>query len=181
MQTNKPWRKRQKRCLCCHDLFLPDPRTKNKQRYCSKPQCQEVRQRKNEKKWRQRNPECVALQQEQSRQWHKAHSDYSRQRREQNPQIVIKNRIHTCLRLRKFRQKKMFDKSKLILTQLTGNKADSYCLSRGNSWLHIRLTKASLLSKVVSLNDNNSLRREIIPNCLPHGKLYMIYPGKDGG
>ena len=181
MQANKPKRKRQKHCLSCHELFLPDPRTKDKQRYCSQPQCQKVRQRKNEAAWRLRNPECVELQREQTRQWHKGRPDYSRERRNQNPQLLVRNREQTRLRLRKFRQKEMFDKSKSILAQLTANKADRYYLSKGKSWLHIRLTKASLLSRIASISNNKRIQSKIITNCLPRGKLFMIYPGKDGG
>ena len=59
-------RARRRRCLNCNELFDPDPRTKGKQRYCSKAECQTVRQMKNEKDWYRRNPDCLA---DQKRKW----------------------------------------------------------------------------------------------------------------
>lgn len=128
----KPSRRRQKRCKACRKLFQPDPRTKGKQRYCSRTACQTQRQRHNEKEWRVRNPECVELQQEQSRRWQKARPDYSRKRRSEDPQLLKHNRGETCKRMRKIRAKKLFDKSKLILTQLAGNKTATAILDRLN-------------------------------------------------
>lgn len=174
MQVKKPpTRRRQKRCPVCHNLFQPDPRTKGKQRYCSAKDCQRKRQRQNEKDWRIRNPECVQLQQEQSRQWHKTHPDYSRQRRVNNPNLLKHNREQTLRRMRKLRARKLFDKSKLILTQLTGNKENKCYLTKGLKWLHIRLTKASLLSRGVNIRDN-PLKYKRVSNRLPRDELYDL-------
>ncbi len=169
----EPKRQRQKRCKCCGELFHPDVRTKGKQRYCSRPECQSKRQRQNEKDWRRRNPECVEYQYQQTRQWNKAHSNYSRQRRSQYPQLLKDNRDQTRNRMQKIRAKRMFDKSKVILTQLIGGKADKCYLTRGSRWLHVRLTKASPLSKQGSLGDNRSLCKRVT-NRLPKGKLYDL-------
>lgn len=87
-QANKQGRKRRKRCLYCGKLFEPDPRTKGKQKYCSKPVCQAKRQRLNETDWRRRNPECLAEQYELTRIWYKTHPNYSRQRRKNNPLLL---------------------------------------------------------------------------------------------
>ncbi len=173
MQDNKPTRKRQRRCLACNDLFFPDPRTKGKQHYCSKPECQNKRQRKNEKDWRKRNPECVQLQYQQSQQWYKTHPDYSRNRRTGNPFLLMRNREQTRQRMHKFRGKKMFDKSKLMFSQLFKNKADRCYLNSRFRWLHIRLTKASPLSKPAFMKDNYQRNRKI-SNCFPQGKLYDL-------
>ena len=169
----KPKRQRQKRCKCCRELFQPDARTKGKQRYCSKPECQSKRQRQNEKDWRRRNPECVEYQYQQTRQWNNAHPDYSRQRRIENPQFLKYNRNQTLHRMQKIRAKRVFDKSKVILTQLAGSKPDKCYLTRGSGWLHVRLTKASLLSKQGSLGDNRSLCKRVA-NRLPKGRLYDL-------
>ncbi len=111
----KPKRQRQKRCKCCEELFQLDTRTKGKQLYCSKPECQAIRQRKNEKDWRKRNPDCVEYQYQQTRQWNSIHSDYSHQRRAQNPQLLKHNRAQTRNRMQKIRTKRVFDKSKSIV------------------------------------------------------------------
>jgi hypothetical protein len=93
-------------------LFEPDPRIKDKQRYCQRDECQTKRQRLNEKDWRIRNPDCVAYQQEQSRKWLKARPCYSQERRHDHPELATKNRENTRLRMQKMRR--MFDKSKSI-------------------------------------------------------------------
>lgn len=164
---------RRKRCQFCGELFVPDPRTKGKQRYCSRIICQSRRQRLNERAWRLKNPECLEEQYERSRIWHDARPDYSQQRRKDNPCLLEQNRTQTKIRMRKKRAKELFDKSKVILTQLTGSKKDKYYLTRGYKWLLLRLTKASLLSKAGIVCDNRS-RFKQVANCLPQGRLYEL-------
>jgi hypothetical protein len=164
---------RRKRCLNCNELFDSDPRTKGQQRYCSKDECQAMRQRLNEKDWRLRNPDCVAYQQHQTSQWFKDHPEYSQQRRKDNPDLLIKNRDGTRLRMKKMRHRVMFDKSKSILTQLTGSNTDKCYLTRASGWLMVRLTKASPLSRRGSITDNRYQFKRIV-NHLPRGKLYDL-------
>lgn len=166
-------RTRRKRCLCCGRLFTPDPRTKGKQRCCSRLECQAKRQRLNESTWRLKNPECLEYQREQSRLWHKAHPDYSRKRRLKYPRLLAKNRHNTRLRMRKLRFKRMFDKSKSILTQLVERQADKCYLTHGYRWLMVRLTKASPLSRMAFMGDNRSRLKSAV-NCLPRGSLYDL-------
>jgi hypothetical protein len=164
---------RRKRCPNCGELYTSDPRTKGTQRYCSKAGCQNKRQRNNERAWRLRNPECVEEQYERSRLWHEARPDYSRKRRSANPGIAQENREQTLVRMQKMRNKKLFDKSKSILTQLAGGKGDKCYLARGSRWLFVRLTKASLLSKPAYMSDNRS-RFTRVANRLPKGRLYDL-------
>ena len=173
MQAKTPSRKRRKHCQACHELFVSDPRTKGKQRYCSKTECQTQRQRHNEKDWRERNPDCLAYQQEQSRQWYKDHPRYSRQRRANDLDLLENNRDQTRERMRKTRGEKMFDKSKVILTELTGGKEDNCYLTQGGRGLYVRLTKASPLSKTGSLRDNRRRFKRVV-NRMPKGKLYHL-------
>jgi len=166
-------RQRQKRCKYCRELFQPDARTKGNQKYCSKPDCQSKRQRQNEKDWRKRNPDCVEYQYEQTRKWNKTHPDYSRQRRSQDSQLLKHNCDQTRYRMQKIRAKRMFDKSKVILAQVVGGEADKCYLTRGSRWLHVRLTKASPLSKRGSLGDNRNMCKRVV-NRLPKGRLYDL-------
>jgi hypothetical protein len=170
-QANRPFRARRKHCRWCGELFDSDPRTKDRQRYCSKPMCQTKRQRKNELIWRMKNPDCLDYQREQSRCWHKARPEYSRHRRLKNPIISQKNRDDTLLRMRKIRVQKQFDKSKVMLTQLVERQADRCFLTHGSRWLMLRLTKASPLSRLVCMEDNR-LRLKRVANRLPRGHLY---------
>ena len=99
--------------------------------------------------------------------------EYSRQRRNATASLLRKNRIQTKFRMRKLRAKKLFDKSKVILTQLVGSKSDKCYLTRGGKGLYVCLTKASPLSKRGSLGDNRS-RFKRITNRLPRGRLYDL-------
>jgi len=174
-QVIKPLRirRRQRRCQWCGELFKPDTRTKGRQRYCSKPACQTRRQRLNETAWRIKNPDCLEYQCEQSRRWHKAHPDYSRLRRLENPHLIVKNRDDTRARMRKIRSQELFDKSKVILTELVERQADKCYLTHGYRWLMMRLTKASPLSKLPFMGDNRS-RLKRVANRLPRGHLYDV-------
>jgi hypothetical protein len=49
-------RRRRKRCKFCGELFWPNPRIGKKQYSCSKPECQQKRQRLNCKQWHEANP-----------------------------------------------------------------------------------------------------------------------------
>ena len=120
-----------------------------------------------------RNPDCLAYQQEQSQQWHKDHPDYSRQRRANDPELLKHNRDQTRERMQKIRGDKMFDKSKVILTELTGGKEDNCYLTHGGRGLYVRLTKASPLSKTGSLRDNRRRFKRVI-NRMPKGRLYHL-------
>ena len=173
MQGSTKVIKRQKRCKHCRELFQPNARTKDKQQYCSNPECQTVRQRQNEKDWRDKNPDCLAYQQEQSRQWYRGHPDYSQKRRYTDPELLEHNRNQSRIRMQKIRAKRMFDKSKVILTQVVGGKADKCYLAHGGKGLYVRLTKASPLSKRGSLGDNRSLCKRVT-NRLPKGRLYDL-------
>ena len=175
MESKHPQRGRRKRCRQCNELFDPNPRTKNKQQYCSKEACQNSRQRQNEYSWRAKNPDCLAEQREQSRQWHRQRPQHSRQRRKKDPPMARRNVEFTRARMRRIRLDVLFDKSKSILTQLIGRNMDKCYLSKGSGWLMARLTKASPLSKVDIIGHN----LKVVywrANRLPRGRLYDIVP-----
>lgn len=175
-QDKPPPRYKRKRCLCCNELFDPDPRTKGKQRYCSTDACQESRQRLNEHEWRKNNPDCLADQYEQSRAWHKARPEYNKQRRENDPELIRRNREFARENMRRKRAQEVFDKSKSIMTQVVGNKG-TYCyLSRGGKWLLARLTKASPFTRCGSLVHNRGQFRRVENRQarLPAGRLYDL-------
>jgi len=152
---------------------MPDARSNGRQRICSRAECQKKRQRANEKDWRLRNSDCLSYQCEQSKAWHRRHPDHSRKRREENPGLLLHNREQSRQRMRRIRGEKMFDKSKSILMQLVGGKADKCYLTQGGRGIYVCLTKASPLSRQGSLSDNcREFKR--VANCLPKGKLYNL-------
>jgi len=163
-----PWRR--KRCVGCEDLFEPDYRTKGKQRYCSKKACQKKRQRANEKCWHKRNKE---KQNECVRNWNKKNPGYSRKRRGNNPKINQENLEQTRERMQKIRATRTFDKSKLIVWQLTGNKEDKCYLARGGKWVFLRLTKASPFTRGDFMRHNCDRINRVV-NVLPKGKIYEL-------
>ena len=173
-QVDQPSRNRRRRCQFCEELFDPDPRTKGKQRYCSKQTCQSKRQRQNEKTWRLNNPDCLQEQYERSRIWHKGHPEYNRQRRKNNPELLQENRSQTKSRMRKIRAEGLFDKSKSILTQLAGNKEDKYYLTQGHKWLLVRLTKASLLSRAGFMCNNRNRLKQVANHPAVGGAVYEL-------
>jgi hypothetical protein len=72
--------RRRRRCLCCRDLFNPDPRNRHHQRFCGKPDCQKASKTLSQARWRMksdnqnywRGPEEV----ERVRTWRKSHPEY---------------------------------------------------------------------------------------------------------
>jgi hypothetical protein len=93
--------------------------------------------------------------------------------------LAIHNRIQTRLRMRDRRFRIVFDKSKLILTQLIGKIRDKCCLIRGQ-WLYLRLTKASPLSKPWRVRHTGQRLKRIL-NRLPRGRLYDLSGLFNGG
>ena len=41
----------QRKCLCCHDLFLPEPRSAGRQRYCSAAACRRASKAASQAAW----------------------------------------------------------------------------------------------------------------------------------
>ncbi len=72
--------RRRRRCLCCKELFTPDPRSRYHQRFCSQADCQKASKALSQARWRAtsanqnywRGPEEV----ERVRTWRKAHPGY---------------------------------------------------------------------------------------------------------
>ena len=44
-------RRRRRRCLCCRAWFIPDPRKREQQRYCSKERCRKVSKAASQRRW----------------------------------------------------------------------------------------------------------------------------------
>lgn len=55
MATSRP-RRRRRRCRICGELFTPDPRVGDRQKVCSRPECQKTRLKETRASWRRRNP-----------------------------------------------------------------------------------------------------------------------------
>lgn len=91
-----------RRCLYCRGLFFPSI-YRPQQVVCSQPACQ--RRRKREYHRRKLETDAVYRQvvRESQKQWWEEHRDYQRQRRQQRPELVKKNREQQGVRDRKRR------------------------------------------------------------------------------
>lgn len=160
---------RRRHCKSCGELFDPDRRAKERQKYCSKAECQTLRQIQNQKDWCLNNPEVVAYD---KRRWQQNHPGYSQQRRAANCALAEKNRQETKIRMHEMRSKVLFDKSKVILTQVIDKNADKCCLIRGN-WLFLRLTRVSPWRKAAVMRHTGKELKRVV-NQLPKSKLYDL-------
>src|SRR5438105_1690444 len=44
-----------RKCRCCTKFFFPDPRTTDRQRYCSKPDCRQASKAASQRRWLSKN------------------------------------------------------------------------------------------------------------------------------
>jgi len=44
-----------RKCRCCNKFFVPDPRTADRQRHCSKPACQQASKAASQRRWLSKN------------------------------------------------------------------------------------------------------------------------------
>jgi hypothetical protein len=44
-----------RKCRCCTELFVPDPRTEDRQRYCSLPACRQTSKAASQRRWLNKN------------------------------------------------------------------------------------------------------------------------------
>jgi hypothetical protein len=69
-----------RKCLNCKELFLPDYRSGQRQRYCHKPDCRKASKRESQRAWLAKPDNQSyfrdAQNAERVRQWQKAHPDY---------------------------------------------------------------------------------------------------------
>lgn len=83
-QNSRKLRNRKCKCLHCKELFIADHRNRNRQKYCSKPDCRQASKRASQSKWLAspkgtdyfKGPDNVLRVQE----WRKANPGYWRRR-----------------------------------------------------------------------------------------------------
>lgn len=79
-----------RKCLCCNDFFVPDPRNHRHQHYCFKPTCRHASKMASQRRWLSSSkgsgyfgdPLHVARVQD----WRKAHPGYSKRDSSRHPQ-----------------------------------------------------------------------------------------------
>jgi hypothetical protein len=73
------------RCPYCRRLFNPNPRTKDRQKVCSRAECQKKRKRDSQKKWCKKNPTYFQGHYPRVKKWRDAHPGYLKNYRRNNP------------------------------------------------------------------------------------------------
>lgn len=81
-----------KRCLYCGGWYAPDQRTARFQQACPKKACRRQRKRMADRRWRQRNPDCIAARQPKIRQWARDFPQYWKRYRAAHPAYRLKER-----------------------------------------------------------------------------------------
>lgn len=79
-------RRRRKRCRFCDELFVPDPRLKNRQIACSKKECQKARKQAAQEDWLRRHPGYFEGRYENTKKWLEAHPGYLAEYRQKHPE-----------------------------------------------------------------------------------------------
>ena len=67
-----------KKCVSCGQFFTPDPRAGGRQKNCKKPECQAKRKRKQEERWRRKNPTYFQGRYDYVKNWRAKHPGYQK-------------------------------------------------------------------------------------------------------
>ena len=73
-------RSRERKCLCCQELFSPDYRNAKRQNYCRKPACRKASKTASQRRWSSKNPDYFrgSHNVERVREWRSAHPGHRR-------------------------------------------------------------------------------------------------------
>ena len=72
-------------CPYCRRLFEPNPRTKDRQKVCSRAECQKKRKKDSQKKWCEKNPTYFQGQYPRVKEWLDKNPDYLKNYRRNHP------------------------------------------------------------------------------------------------
>ena len=80
------------KCLCCREIFLPDPRNRHHQKFCKKERCRQASKRASQQRWVAK-PENTAHfggpdQVERVRQWRQANPGYWRKHKRKSASML---------------------------------------------------------------------------------------------
>ena len=81
-----------KECPYCKAQFTPHPKVGKRQKICGKLACKAALKADNNRKWRERNPDCHCNDYPRVKEWLEAHPGYLKDYRESHPDYVRKNR-----------------------------------------------------------------------------------------
>ena len=82
---------KKRRCHHCHRLFVPDPRLKERQKTCSRPECRRSQKHLSNKEWRSLYPDYYRNIYQQQKETYGSRAEYKKRYRKQNPEYVRRN------------------------------------------------------------------------------------------
>jgi len=80
-----------RRCPFCRHWYHPDPRLKQRQRTCGRPECRRKQKQKSDQQWRARNPDYFRDAYPHQKEKYGTRADYMRLYRQQHPDYVRRN------------------------------------------------------------------------------------------
>jgi hypothetical protein len=80
-----------KRCPHCRRLFVPNPRLKERQKTCGRPECRRNQKLKSNKEWRSLHPDYYRGIYQQQKEIYGTRAEYKKRYRKQNPEYVRRN------------------------------------------------------------------------------------------
>ena len=81
-----------KKCPYCEIYFTPHVKVGSRQKTCGKPECKRALKAENNRRWREKNPDCCQDDYPRVKQWLDDHPGYLKHYRESYPGYVQKNR-----------------------------------------------------------------------------------------
>ena len=81
-----------KECPYCKTQFIPHPKVGKRQKICGEPACKSALKADNNRKWRERNPDCHCDDYPRVKEWLEQKPGYLKNYRENHPEYVKKNR-----------------------------------------------------------------------------------------
>lgn len=92
-----------KRCVYCHRVYRPDPRTAKFQKSCSVPACRRQRKQEAQSRYLQKNPDYFRGRYGQVKVWLAAHPGYLSAYRASHPEHLVKKRLQDQRRRRRMK------------------------------------------------------------------------------
>jgi hypothetical protein len=82
---------KRQRCPCCHCLFVPNPRVKERQHICGRRDCRREQKQQLDERWRSQNRDYFRGRYPQQKQAYGTRADYRRRYRKDHPDYVRRN------------------------------------------------------------------------------------------
>jgi hypothetical protein len=68
-----------KKCSVCRRMFRPHPKVGERQKICSKTECQQKRKEQNQDEWKRKNPEYFHGRYSNTYEWRKSNPNYQKE------------------------------------------------------------------------------------------------------